>query len=75
MGMGVSLASEKALSMRVWVSQPSFLTCNISCLASLAPLVCLGLCDEQKVFPILRKVNSRYKAPSSNLANLFDTDL
>ena len=70
----VLLASEKALSMLVWVLRLSFLTCNVSCLASLAPSVSLGLCGEQEVIPIRRKVYSCSKA-SSNLATLFDTVL
>ena len=50
------LASEKELTTRMWVSRPSFLTCNVSCLGNPAPSVCLGLCSEQQIFPTLRKV-------------------
>ena len=63
MGMGSKwrfLASEKALNtICVWVSR---LSCNVSCLASSAPSVCLGLCGEQQVFPMLGKVYSHSKA-------------
>ena len=52
----VLLASEKAHSKCVWVFRSSFLTCNISYLTSSSPSVCLGLCVEQQVFPMLRKV-------------------
>ena len=50
------LASEKALSTHMWVLRPSFLTRNISCLASSARLVCLGLCGERQISLMLRNV-------------------
>ena len=52
----VPLASEKALSTLVRVLWPSLLTRNVSCLASSAPSICLGLCGEQQISPMLRKV-------------------
>ena len=53
----VVLASEKEISMLLWVLRPSFLTRNVTCLVSSAPSVCLGLCGEQQVFSMLMKVN------------------
>ena len=55
------------LAHMCWFPRLSFLTCNISCLASSAPLVCLGLCGEQQVIPILRKVYPHSKALVSAL--------
>ena len=49
------LASEKILSSRVWVSWPSSLTRNVSCLTSSTPSVFSGLCGEQQVSSMRRK--------------------
>ena len=49
------LASEKAQHARVGFLTV-ILTCNVSCLASSAPSVCSGLCGEQQVSFMLRKV-------------------
>ena len=57
------LASEKALNMFVCGFLNSFLTPNVNCLASSAP-VCSGLCGEQEVIPM---VISCFKALVSDL--------